>query len=106
MISPNKGALAGQNLIISGSGFSKDISKVSVSVDGVNCAITSSSLNQINCRLAAKQLTDSASLSTNIANPVNTYVAGTGFQYTKYDLSRLSARNIQGFKAAVLANSS
>lgn len=42
-ISPNSGALQGQQLTITGSGFSNNKKNVSVSIDGVNCDVISSS---------------------------------------------------------------
>lgn len=36
------GYLKGQDIVISGSGFSKDIMKMSVNIDGANCKINSS----------------------------------------------------------------
>jgi hypothetical protein len=63
-------------------------------VDGVDCAVSSSSLTEIACRVAAKQPTDTAQLSSNAATPTNNYISGTGFKYTRYDISGLVSRNI------------
>ena len=104
-VTPGSGAMIGQDLVIKGSGFSLDKTKISVSVDGVNCAISTSTLTEIACRVASKQPTDSAQLTSNAAAPVNNYVAGTGFKYDRYDISGLVTRNLAGFKTAVDAGS-
>lgn len=102
---PVQGVVTGQDLVITGTGFSKDKTKVSVSVDGVNCAVTASTLTQVNCRLASKLLTDNAMLSSDASTPVNNYIAGSGFTYTKFDLTNLVDRSLNGFKAALASNS-
>lgn len=104
-VTPSSGALIGQDIVIKGTGFSLDKTKISVSVDGVNCAISSSTLTQIACRVASKQPTDSAQLSSNSGSPVNNYISGVGFKYYRYNISGLVNRNIGGFKAAVNAGS-
>lgn len=90
--------------MITGTGFSKDKTKMSVSVDGVNCAVTASTLTQVNCRLAAKQLTDTAMLNSDASTPVNNYIAGSGFSYTKFDLTNLVDKSFNGFKNALASN--
>ncbi len=81
-------------------------SKVSVSVDGVNCVVSDSTLTSISCRLAAKQPTNTAALSSSAGMPVNNFISGSGFYYRRYNVTNLSSRNINGFKAAVTAGSS
>lgn len=105
-VTPNKGALSGQDIMIGGSGFSKDKTKMQVTVDGVNCAISSSTTTQLSCRISPKQSSNSASLpSSSSQAPLNNYIAGTGFKYTRYDIKSLSTKTLAGFKAAVGANS-
>lgn len=69
-LNPNQGGLAGQDLVISGSGFSNNPKNISVTVDGVNCAVKSSTQTSINCRLAAKQSSNSAALPSSSATPI------------------------------------
>lgn len=102
---PGQGVVTGQDIVIIGTGFSKDKTKVSVSVDGVNCAVTASTLTQINCRLASKQITDTAMLNSDASTPINNYIAGSGFSYTKFNLANLVDKSLNGFKAALAVNS-
>lgn len=104
-VSPSSGAMIGQDIVIKGSGFSLTKSKIAVSVDGVDCAVSASSLTEISCRVAAKQPSNSAQLASNSASPVNNYLSGTGFKYERYNISGLVDRNINGFKAAVTSGS-
>ena len=55
-ISPFYGSVAGNDVVtITGSGFGVDATKVSVSIDGVACAVGSSISNtQITCTTGAK----------------------------------------------------
>lgn len=101
-VSPASGFTSGQNLVIQGSGFSIDSSKISVSVDDVPCDITSTTLGKINCQLREK--TDqSALLNSTVGNQTNGYIGGSGFYYARYSLSGTASNSISSFKAALAA---
>jgi len=102
---PTQGGLAGQDLVITGTGFSTNSKNISVSVDGVNCAVQSSTLTSINCRLASKQPTDSAALPSSAGTPVENYIAGVGLKYWRYSTKNLAQNDLNGFKAAVQSKS-
>lgn len=53
-LSPNSGFTSGQSISIQGNGFSVDPTKIKVSIDNVNCDVTSSTLHSINCQLQPK----------------------------------------------------
>lgn len=95
-ISPNSGSAAGQLLSITGSGFSLDKTKVSVSVDGIPCAVVDSTLTNINCQLAKKNNNASTALPTNSASQQQGYYSGNGLAYTRYNLG--SIRGIANFQ--------
>ena len=93
----SSGSKYGQNLEIKGTGFSLDPSKLTVSVDGVKCDVSESTLISIKCRLAEKKA-ETSLLSTNSATPSNQYNSGSGFFYQRYNLSTIndiSPRNIK-----------
>lgn len=53
-ISPNSGFETGQDIVITGTGFSTNPSEIAVTVDGVTCGVSSSTLNSIKCSLYVK----------------------------------------------------
>jgi hypothetical protein len=48
------GSVEGQNLLIKGTGFSLEKNDIKVEVDGVNCKVLESTLNQVKCTLEPK----------------------------------------------------
>ena len=105
-ISPNSGAVAGQKITITGSGFSANSSIVAVSVDNNACDVVSSSLTQIVCNLRNRNISLTSKLATNSANQTNGYFSGAGLRYRRYDISKLSQQNLAGLRAAINSNSS
>jgi hypothetical protein len=91
------GSIDGQNVVIKGSGFSLDITKISVSVDGVNCIVTESTLSEIKCKLE-KKTTQNSILSTSETIQKNAYESGSGFFYQRYDNTLISPKTIAKFK--------
>lgn len=81
-------------MTIKGTGFSLDKNDVTVSVDGVNCKVLSSTFTEVKCTLDAKT-TQSANLTTNSTRATNTYISGVGFYYKRYDTGGIS---LQSFK--------
>ena len=75
-LSSNEGSTSGQRLVVTGSGFGQDLSKVSVSAGGLACAPTAVSNSQIACTVAAGASSAAAPLT-----------AGSGAQYTQYQLT-------------------
>jgi hypothetical protein len=78
------GSINGQDVLIKGTGFSPDITKISVSVDGVNCAVSESTLSQIKCKLekkATENATTTLSTSETNSTQVNGFDSGSGFFY-------------------------
>lgn len=88
------GSINGQELTIKGTGFSLDKADVSVSVDGVNCKVSSSSLTEIKCKLEPKT-TQSAKLATNATSANFTYNSGVGFLYQRYNTGSISLANFK-----------
>lgn len=68
-----------------------------MSVDGVACSVTSSSQSEINCKLGDKG-SSSALLSTDAGSQTSGYVSGSGFRYTRYDISSLGDKTYSGLK--------
>ena len=92
------GSINGQDIVIKGTGFSPDITKISVSVDGVNCVVSESTLSEIKCKLE-KKTTQNSILNTNInTNQKNAYESGSGFFYQRYNNTLMSPRTIAKFK--------
>jgi hypothetical protein len=88
------GSINGQELTIKGTGFSLDKADVSVSVDGVNCAVSESSFTEVKCKLAPKT-TQSAKLVTNATLANLTYNSGVGFLYQRYNTGSISLANFK-----------
>lgn len=99
-MTPNTIFAGGSPLTITGAGFSTTLTDNSVSVDGINCEVTSATANQIQCNLAPK-VSQSAKLATGSGSQVNGYIGGSGFYYARYSTSSLSSRTSAGFKAAL-----
>ncbi|CAM6001510.1 unnamed protein product [Sphagnum balticum] len=93
-ISPATGSVAGQAISIQGTGFSNDPTKISVSVDGVSCSVTSSTISSINCLTIPKTSNDSAKLSTNSTSQNLGYFSGAGLAYNRYDITNLGDKSI------------
>jgi hypothetical protein len=43
-------------------------------------------------------------LDSNAATKTNQYVSGSGFKYTRYDISGLASQTVSGLKAAIASN--
>lgn len=66
----------------------------------------SSTLSEVNCRIRAKQISDSGLISVeNSTAQTKGYIGGSGFDYSRYDISALSTATIAGFKSALIAGS-
>lgn len=105
-MTPNSGSIAGQKLTITGSGFSMNSSLIKVKVDENECDVVSSSLTQIECNLKPRNTSLSSKLITNSANQKNPYFSGSGLNYKRYDISKLSQQNIANLRNAINTNSS
>ncbi len=81
-------------------------SLIKVEVDENDCDVVSSSLTQIECNLKARNTSNSSKLITNSANQTNPYLSGSGLNYKRFDISKLSQQNIAGLRSAINANSS
>lgn len=93
-VSPTVGNLGGQNLTITGTGFSAYPSKNSVSVGGVPCQVVSSSNEAITCSLGPTNSTSiPKAISTNgsTTDQANGFLGGAGVNYARYSLSSISS---------------
>lgn len=99
-VSPNSGLSGGQDITITGTGFSNHEDRVSVTVDDVPCTVTSSTINEISCHLAEK-VSQSSLLDTNSGSQTMGYLCGSGLSYERYDISTLSTKTYAGLKAAI-----
>ena len=84
MVNPATGNIGGQYLTIAGTGFSNNPLNNSVSVDGNDCAVTSSQNDQIKCTLAPQNASLSSLLSTNSSSQQSGYFSGAGLKYARY----------------------
>ena len=101
-VTPNSGLPDGQDIVITGSGFSELETDISVEVDGVNCPVSASTITEIKCRLDARSSASTKKIPTNSSSPQgDAYLGGSGFKYYKYDVSSLSPRTYAGLKDAV-----
>lgn len=100
-VSPASGNVGGQYLTISGTGFSPNPKNNTVTVDGNDCSVTSSSNYEIKCTLAAKG-SSSSKLSTNSSSQVNGYFSGAGLKYARYAVTS-SIDTLSKFVTAVRA---
>ncbi len=98
-ISPNTGNLGGQNITITGTGFSNVPKNNSVSVNGNDCKVTSSSENTITCTLDKYDSTKTAKLTTTSSSQQNGYFSGAGLKYTRY--GALASNSMDDFVDAV-----
>lgn len=101
-VSTNSGNLGGQNITISGNGFSPALINNSVTVDGNTCNIQSATQSQIICLLAAKNNSLSSLLQSNSTNQTNGYFSGGGLSYARYTVP--STATIDNFTDAVRSN--
>ena len=62
-----------------------------VTVDGNDCRVTSSSNHEIKCTLAEKNPSLSSLLTTNATNQTGGFLSGAGLRYARY--SRVTAIN-------------
>jgi hypothetical protein len=92
-ISPQTGAIGGQEITITGSGFSLTPGNNVVTVDATPCNVNTVNANQLTCTLGAKDLNQSSLLlsnanTTNATNytQLNGYESGSGFFYNRYDI--------------------
>jgi hypothetical protein len=86
LISPNNGSIAGEQLTIKGTGFpanNKDKSKIQVTLDGTECQIVQTSIDEIKCNLKKKS-TASSKIQNSLNISQNTYASGAGFKYFNY----------------------
>lgn len=102
-INPSSGSVAGQQLTISGTGFSTDPSKLKVHVDGNTCDVKQSSITSITCNLGPKDDQLTSKLSTNSTNQINGYHSGAGIRYRRYNLAT-GSYSIVDFRSAVKNN--
>lgn len=89
-LSISSGNKGGQFLNITGSGFSANLLNNTVSVDNNPCQVTASSGNLISCTLAKRNPSLTSKISTTSTNQSNPFISGSGWQYTRYDLTDLS----------------
>ncbi len=89
-VSTNSGNLGGQNITISGFGFSPALTNNTVTVDGNTCKIQSATQSQIVCILAAKNSSLSSRLPTNSSNQTQGYFSGGGLSYARYSIPSTS----------------
>jgi hypothetical protein len=104
-VSPNSGSPAGQQLTITGTGFSTNTSVIDVSVGGTNCDVVSASLSQIVCNLNPQNTSATAQLPTNDGSQTDGFFSGAGLNYARYNISGLSQNNIAGLRSAIQTNS-
>ena len=86
-MSPNEGLINGQDIEISGAGFAEEIEKNTVDIDGVNCEVINVTSTSITCKVGARDPNDTQILDTNADSQTNGYLGGSGFEYTRYDIS-------------------
>jgi hypothetical protein len=103
---PTSGSLAGQQLTITGTGFSTNPANITVTVDDINCDVVSSTVTSITCNLEQKNTSVSAKIVTNSGNQANGYFSGTGLNYNRYDITNLANKTPSGLRAAIASNSS
>ena len=97
-ISTHEGLIRGQDITITGTGFSANPSRISISVDTVPCDVISSSITEITCHLQENDFSSSSLLeSENATTQVDGYISGAGFAYQRYSVS--ANQNFAGFKA-------
>jgi len=99
-ITPTSGFESGQDVVIQGNSFPSDPSRVSVTVGDVPCQVTSTSLKKITCHVQPKT-TEHPLLDYNAGTQTNGYIGGTGFRYTRYDISSLGDQSVTGLKTAI-----
>jgi len=92
-------------LNIKGSGFSTITSAIKVSVDENECEVVSSSLTQIECNLKPRNTSLNTKLDTNSGSQKNGYFSGTGLNYRRYDISKLSPQTTANLRTAINNNS-
>lgn len=85
-ISPPSGT--GQVLNINGTGFISNSSRIKVELDGRNCEIRQAETNRIQCRLNERREGATSRLLTNTSSTQKMgYIAGSGWNYTRYPAS-------------------
>ena len=99
-ITTHRGNNGGQNLSITGTGFSLNQTNNTVSVDGNKCQVTYSDEGTIQCILDPLNATLSSKLSSTSTNQTNGYFSGAGINYARYSYTT----SISGLVAAVRAN--
>jgi hypothetical protein len=99
-VSPNFGNNGGQNLTITGTGFSLNKQNNSVLIDGNPCSVTYSDIGTIKCTVAPNDPALSTKLTSNSTNQTNAYFSGAGLNYARYSYSS----NLAAFIAAVRSN--
>jgi hypothetical protein len=107
-VSSHSGGEAGQTITIQGTGFSTDFTKIQVMAAGIPCVIQSSNEFNIVCQVNPNPSANTFGvLSTNTAGTqLSGFVSGSGLNYTRYDITNLSARSVSGFRSAISNNSS
>lgn len=104
-VSPNNGNLGGQNITISGTGFSGIAKNNTVSVNGNDCKVTSSSETAISCTINTYDSSKSAKLPTNSSSQQKGFFSGAGLKYTRY--GNIATSSLVDFAKAVrIGNSS
>lgn len=106
-VSAKGGPALGQTINITGLGFSWNTERLSVQVAGSPCKVQAASPTQITC-VVQPSLPGSTfgRLTTNTAGTqLQGYIAGSGVQYTRYDINNLPFKSINGLRDAVIANS-
>lgn len=98
-VSPNTGNLGGQNITITGTGFSGIPSNNTVSVDGNDCKVTSSSENTISCTINNRDSSKTSKLSTTSSSQQQGYFSGAGLKYTRY--GAIGSTSLTDFAQAV-----
>jgi hypothetical protein len=98
--------VAGQQLTITGTGFSTISSNIAVTVDGTNCDVASSTITSITCNLRQKDTSATAKIgTTNAGTQANGYFSGTGLKYSRYNISNLGNKTPAGLRAAIASSS-
>lgn len=101
-LSTHTGGSAGNELTISGTGFSTETNNITVTAANIPCKVTSATANSIKCTVAADPAGNTYGLlSTNSTSQVNGYVSGTGFSYARYDTSGMTIQTIDNFRSLV-----
>ena len=100
----HSGGSQGAELVISGTGFSANDQNIVVTVAGLPCAITSSTVNEITCTVGADTPGNTyGRYASNATSQVGGYISGSGLKYKRYEASKLTTKSMTGFTTTLYA---